>query len=70
MKKIKHLSLRIDEELLEELHYVSEYDGRSANNEILFLIRRYVADFKERNGGICAAGAGESAWLVRTRQED
>ena len=70
MKKIKHLSLSIDEALLEELHYVSEYDGRSANSEILFLIRRYIAEFKERNGGICAAEAGESALPARARQED
>ena len=36
---IKSLSIRIDEEMLHKLHVVADYEGRSANNEILILIR-------------------------------
>ena len=36
---IKSLSIRIDEELLHKLHIVADYEGRSANSEILILIR-------------------------------
>ena len=32
---IKSLSIRIDEEMLHKLHVVADYEGRSANNEIL-----------------------------------
>ena len=37
--KIKSLSIRIDEEMLNKLHVVADYEGRSANSEILILIR-------------------------------
>ena len=32
--KIKSLSIRIDEEMLNKLHVVADYEGRSANSEI------------------------------------
>ena len=49
---IKHFSLRIDENLLAELHYVSKYNGRSANNEILQLIRAHIGEFEKQHGDI------------------
>ncbi|CAB1241002.1 protein of unknown function [Ruminococcaceae bacterium BL-6] len=36
---IKSLSIRIDEETLNKLHVVADYEGRSANSRILILIR-------------------------------
>ena len=42
---IKSLSIRIDEELLHKLHIVADYEGRSANSEILILIRNAVAEY-------------------------
>ena len=51
---IKSLSIRIDEELLHKLHIVADYEGRSANSQILTLIRNGVAD--------CAAKNGRLAW--------
>ena len=41
---IKSLSIRIDEELLHKLHIVADYEGRSAHNEVLILIRNALAD--------------------------
>ena len=38
-EKDKHLGLRIDGELHCKLHCISQYDGRSANGEVIFLIR-------------------------------
>ena len=32
---IKSVSIRIDEELLNELHRVADYEGRSANSQML-----------------------------------
>ena len=49
---IKSLSIRIDEELLHKLHIVADYDGRSANSEILYLIRKKVERFEAQNGPI------------------
>jgi len=51
-KKNKHLGIRIDDELHYKLHYVAKYDGRSANGEILYLLRKYIAEFEEKNGEI------------------
>ena len=52
MKKDKHFGLRIDENLLCKFHFVCEYDGRSANSQILFLIRKYIAEYEEKHGKI------------------
>lgn len=52
MEKNKHLGLHIDEELHRKLRYVAEYDGRSMNGEVLYLIRRYLSDFEETHGKI------------------
>ena len=49
---IKSLSIRIDEELLHKLHIVADYEGRSANSQILILIRDAVAAYEEKNGKI------------------
>ena len=49
---IKSLSIRIDEELLDKLHFVADYEGRSANGQILVLIRRCIEKYEERFGEI------------------
>ena len=38
----KSLSIRIAEEMLDKLHVVADYEGRSANSQILILIRDCV----------------------------
>lgn len=48
----KSLSIRIDETLLHKLHVVADYEGRSANSEILILIRDAVEAFEEKHGAI------------------
>ncbi len=48
----KSVSIRIPYKLLQELHYVAEYEGRSANSQVLYLIGRCVADFKKHHGEI------------------
>lgn len=52
MSKEKHFSLRINADLLKKFHYVCEYDGRSANKEILILIRKCIAEFEKEHGEI------------------
>lgn len=48
----KSVSIRIPEELLKELHYVADYEGRSANSQILYLIRNCINEFKKEHGEI------------------
>lgn len=49
---IKSLSIRIDEDLLHKLHVMAEYEGRSANSEIIVLIRRELEKYEEKHGVI------------------
>lgn len=49
---IKSLSIRIEQELLDKLHVVADYEGRSANSQILILIRRCVEQYEADHGEI------------------
>ncbi len=49
-KNNKHLGIEIDPELHYKLHYISKYEGRSANGEILYLIRCAIRDFETKEG--------------------
>ncbi len=51
-KNKKHLGITIDEDLHFKLHYISKYEGRSANGQILYLIRKCIREFEEENGEI------------------
>jgi len=51
-KKNKHLGIEIDPELHYKLHYISKYYGRSANGEILYLIRQEIRAFEQAEGVI------------------
>ena len=49
---IKSLSIRIDEEMLDKLHVIADYEGRSANSQILVLIRDLIESYEEKHGAI------------------
>ncbi len=49
-KNNKHLGIEIDPELHYKLKYLSEYEGRSMNGEILHLIRQAVREFEKIDG--------------------
>lgn len=49
---IKSMSIRIDDKMLNKLHAVADYEGRSANSQILILIRDCIEQFEEKHGKI------------------
>ena len=49
---IKSLSIRIDDKMLDKLHVVANYEGRSANSEILILIRDAIEKYEAVHGEI------------------
>ena len=49
---IKSLSIRIDEKMLDKLHVVVDYEGRSANSQILILIRDAIENYEVKHGEI------------------
>ena len=51
-KNNKHLGIEIDPELHYKLHYISKYEGRSANGQILYLIRKCIREFEDQEGEI------------------
>ncbi len=49
---VKSVSIRIEEEMLEKISYVADYEGRSVNSHILVLIRESIRAHEEAHGGI------------------
>ncbi|MGE4483825.1 MAG: hypothetical protein AB7C97_01800 [Oscillospiraceae bacterium] len=49
---IKSVSIRIDETILNKLHVVSDYEGRSVNSQILVLIRDLIENYEAKHGEI------------------
>lgn len=45
---IKSFSIRIDEEMLHKLHVVADYEGRSANGQVLVLIRDCIEAYEKK----------------------
>lgn len=51
-KKNKHIGIEIDPELHYKLHYIAKYEGRSANGQILYLLRKCIKEFEQADGPI------------------
>ena len=49
---IKSVSIRIEEEMLDKLGFVADYEGRSVNSHILVLIRESIQAFENEHGKI------------------
>ena len=49
---IKIVSIRIEEEMLNKIAYIADYEGRSVNSQVLVLIRQNIKAFEDANGQI------------------
>lgn len=49
---IKSVSIRIEEEMLEKIGFVADYEGRSVNSHILVLIRNSISKYEAEHGRI------------------
>ena len=49
---VKSVSIRFEEEMLDKLSHVADYEGRSVNSHILVLARESIARFEEQHGKI------------------
>ena len=49
---IKSVSIRIEQEMLDKLAYIAEYEGRSVNSQVLVLVRSSIAAFGREHGEI------------------
>lgn len=46
---IRNFTVRIDDEMLDDLHIISNYEGRSANSQVLILIRDLIKQYQEEH---------------------
>ena len=51
-KENKHLGIEIDPLLHRKIKYIAEYEGRSINGQILYLVRKCIEKFERENGEI------------------
>ncbi len=49
---VKSVSIRIEEEMLNKIAYIADYEGRSVNSQVLVLIRESIKAFEDANGPI------------------
>ena len=49
---IKNLTIRIDDAMLDKLHYIADYEGRSANGQVTVLIRDCIEAYETKHGKI------------------
>ena len=49
---VKSVSIRIEEEMLEKIGYVADFEGRSVNSHVLVLIRENIEAFEKKYGKI------------------
>ena len=52
---IKSVSIRIEEEMLEKIGYIADYEGRSVNSHVLVLIRENIRAFEQEHGVIAGS---------------
>ena len=50
--KNPHFAVRIPRKKLDKLRYIAEYNARSANKEIEFLVTQHIANFEKEHGVI------------------
>lgn len=48
----KTFTLRIKEDTLKRLHFISEANMRSVNNQIENLVDQFISDYEKQNGKI------------------
>ena len=51
-KRDTHLGMVIDRETHDKLFYIADYEGRSGSGQIIYLIRKCIAEFEKEHGKI------------------
>ena len=50
--KLSRYTLRVEQELLDKLGYIAEYEGRTKNKELEQMIKKRIRDFEAEHGPI------------------
>lgn len=49
---VKSVSIRIEQEMLDKIAYIADYEGRSVNSHVLVLIRDNIKKFEKEHGEV------------------
>lgn len=49
---LPRFTMRIPQFLLDRLHYVARYEGRTANKQLEQMVKQLIAEFEKQNGEI------------------
>ena len=49
---LSRYTLRVEQELLDKLGYIAEYEGRTKNKELEHMIKERIRDFEKEHGKI------------------
>ena len=49
---LSRYTLRVEQELLDKLGYIAEYEGRTKNRELEQMIKKRIREFEEEHGAI------------------
>lgn len=52
MKQMPEINVRLSEDLMKKLVYISEAEGRTPNNQFVFMLRNNIAYFERTKGRI------------------
>lgn len=52
MEQKKHLSLRLDDDTRLRLKSIAQYEGRSINGQVMYLIYQCIREFEKEHGEI------------------
>lgn len=50
--RISKFTLRAETDLLKKLQFIAKYNGRSSNQELTVLIRKYIEKYEQKHGEI------------------
>ena len=45
-------TLRMDAQQLEKLQYIAEYEGRTKNGQLVYMVNRLIEEFEKKHGPI------------------
>ena len=49
---LSRYTLRVEQELLDKLGYIAEYEGRTKNGQLVYMVNRLIEEFEEKHGPI------------------
>lgn len=50
--QLPRYTMRIDRKLLDRLQYISKFEGRTANKQLEYLVKKCIGEFEEVHGTI------------------